>query len=239
MSEQNNSKVNYEQINDQSYDFKERTKNVFETLDNLESVHQNKRKNYERDDTNDDVEEDDERVSVGEIYLNEEDEENSHSNSQQKILRKHPQQPDHVVNPHKYKKYSLEDVDDNKMSGRANTQAAMNFLNNSRNVQSNQQEGNEEEEDDDEEVEEEEDEDDDDDIEEVEDEDSQTDGKIYNKQFGNKDIEEDDEDEITLDDDDEQDNTEESNDVVEIQGAVGFNKRIVSSKFLLKIHKET
>ena len=146
-----NLKMSEQQVN--NVDYKERAKNVFETLDNLEAVHQNKRKNYERDDNNTNDEDDDGGdsdiiASAGEIYLNEEDEENSHSNSQQKILRKHPQQADHVVNPHKYKKYSLEDVDDNRLSGRANTQAAMNFLNNLKNIQQQQQPDDDEEDDD-------------------------------------------------------------------------------------------
>jgi hypothetical protein len=162
-------RMSEQQVNN-NVDYKERAKNVFETLDNLEAVHQNKRKNYERDDnnTNDDDSSvgggDGVIVSAGEIYLNEEDEENSHSNSQQKILRKHPQQADHVVNPHKYKKYSLEDVDDNKLSGRANTQAAINFLTSLKN---RQPQNDDEEEEDNEDVEEEEEEDDD--VEEIDD----------------------------------------------------------------------
>jgi hypothetical protein len=128
-------------------DFKERSKNVFDTLDNLESVHQNKRKNYERDE--DDGSNNDLFVAgggaaaaaVGVSDFNEQDEENSHSNSQHKILRtKNPQQADHVANPQKWKKYNLEDVEENNMTGRVNTQAAMDFLNS---IKSKKQEINE------------------------------------------------------------------------------------------------
>ena len=170
-----NDKVISSDLNEnQNHDFKERTKIVFETIDNIETMHQGKRKTYDRD------AEDDEEVSAGEVYLHDDgDEENSHSNSAQqlKMLRK---QPDHVANPHKYKKYSLEDVEDNKMSGRANTQAAMDFLSTIKAGQQQQQQY---------------------------DDDSVSQEQVFNKQFGARATtgEEDEDEEVTLDDEDEVD----------------------------------
>jgi hypothetical protein len=81
--------------------FKERTKDAFASLGSLENMHQNKRKAYEHDYSDD-------------------------SNEIMPNVIKH--QPDFLANPNKWKKYSLEDVDETKMNTKANYQAAMECL---------------------------------------------------------------------------------------------------------------
>ncbi|CAF0706636.1 unnamed protein product [Brachionus calyciflorus] len=116
--------------------FESRSKSVFDSLLKLESNHKIKESEYltqseanlERQESQilEEIESEFE-FKVPSITSYKRQVTNS-SNSIAKHLKK---TPDHIANPDKWKKYSLEDVDSSQMSQSANYNAAMNFLNKS------------------------------------------------------------------------------------------------------------
>jgi hypothetical protein len=128
------------EVEAKSTDFKSRVNSTFEVLATLEATHKQKKAEY--------IEEKDVEENLEETQINHMDATCSNSKEFEfKVpelnLMKRPQaftsknnlecknrkiQPDFVVNPDKWKKYSLEDVSDSQMSPSANYFAAINFL---------------------------------------------------------------------------------------------------------------
>jgi hypothetical protein len=121
--------------------FKQRSKSVFDVLENLEASHKQTEVVYavqNRLNLSNDAEAEDELLKVNTIAV-------QCTNNSQDFEFKVPQIPSAVKtknrtyvpgyekNPEKWKKYSLEDVDSGQMSAVANRQAALSFLNSLKN----------------------------------------------------------------------------------------------------------
>jgi len=123
-------------LNTNNNQFSQKAKSVFDSLSQLESAHRVKVNEYS---TN--------QMQIEETLEGEESatfEKTARSNKvKEEFVFKVPSadfkqalpsikkssQPGYVVNPQKWKKYSLEDVDSNQMTNRSNYMAAMSFLN--------------------------------------------------------------------------------------------------------------
>jgi hypothetical protein len=134
------------QINTNSLNFTERTKTVFDTLFNIESDHKSKLLEYSKSNEENKTEEEEENeeqidepnIRINEIKLNDSKEpvfkvplpiKRRNIHAIQIESKKITKPADHVINPHKWKKYSLKDVKESQMSPSANYAAAMSFLN--------------------------------------------------------------------------------------------------------------
>lgn len=122
-------------LNTNNNQFSEKAKSVFDSLSHLESAHRLKVNEY----------------SISEMQIEEPLEEeknplekavNSNKIKEEFVFKvpstdfkqilpsnKKSNQPDYVLNPQKWKRYSLEDVDTNQMTNKSNYMAAMSFLN--------------------------------------------------------------------------------------------------------------
>jgi hypothetical protein len=116
-------------LNVNSTEFNQRTKSVFDTLGLLEVSHKTKQTEYaesavigEEADTEPELNEAIFKVpAIPKRSINE--------SNDFKAPKKLKQTPDFLVNPHKWKKYSLEDVNESQTNQSANYTAAMSFLN--------------------------------------------------------------------------------------------------------------
>lgn len=99
-------------IRSEENDFKQRSKCVFDTLSNLESSHKAKEIEYTKEEEI--IEEVQETFKLPDI--NEYKRKAQKDNLNQNLKHQKKQQPDYVVNPDKWKKYSLADVDESQLS---------------------------------------------------------------------------------------------------------------------------
>ena len=120
-------------LNVNSTEFNQRTKSVFDTLDILEVSHKTKLTEYVEsavvdDETEGESELINETAAVFKVPAIPK-RSISESNDFKTQPKRAKQSPDFLANPHKWKKYSLEDVSDSQTSQRANYAAAMSILN--------------------------------------------------------------------------------------------------------------